>query len=214
MSPTSLTPFDTRARYALLAFVGLVLVWSGVGAKDPFTWVLEVVPVFVGVALVLARHRAYPLTLLLSTLLALHAAVLCVGGHWTYAEVPAGFWVRDALHLTRNPYDRLGHLMQGFVPALLAREIFLRSSPLRRGGWLFLCVTSVCLAFSACYELIEWWTALSTGEAAEAFLGTQGDPWDTQWDMFCALLGALTAQLTLARWHDRQLRALVPSLLE
>jgi putative membrane protein len=147
------------------------------------------------------------LTTLLCCLLAVHAVILMVGGHYTYAEVPLGFWVRDALGLARNHYDRLGHFAQGFVPAILAREILLRNTPLRRGGWLFFLVVCVCLAFSALYELIEWWTALISGEGATAFLGTQGDVWDTQWDMFLALVGALTAQLLLARVHDRQLVA-------
>jgi len=137
-----------------------------------------------------------------------HATILMLGGHYTYAEVPLGNWVKDALGLARNHYDRLGHFAQGFVPAILAREILLRKTPLRSGRWLFFLVTCVCLAISACYELIEWWTAVATGEAATAFLGTQGDPWDTQWDMFIALIGAVTAQLLLARGHDRQLSAL------
>jgi putative membrane protein len=144
---------------------------------------------------------------LLCCLLAVHAVILMVGGHYTYAEVPLGFWVRDALGLARNHYDRLGHFAQGFVPAILAREVLLRNTSLRRGGWLFFLVVCVCLAFSAFYELVEWWTALISGEGATAFLGTQGDVWDTQWDMCLALVGALTAQLLLARAHDRQLMA-------
>ena len=131
-----------------------------------------------------------------------------LGGHYTYAEVPLGFWVRDALGLSRNHYDRLGHLAQGFVPAILAREILIRKTPLKPGPWLFFLVTCVCLAISAFYEFVEWWAALASGEAASAFLGTQGDVWDTQWDMFLCLLGALAAQITLARVHDRQLAAL------
>ncbi len=141
-------------------------------------------------------------------LIFLHAAILMLGGHYTYAEVPLGFWVRDALGLSRNHYDRLGHLAQGFVPAILAREILLRKTPLKPGPWLFFLVTCVCLAISAFYEFVEWWAALASGEAASAFLGTQGDVWDTQWDMFLCLLGALAAQLTLSRVHDRQLAAL------
>jgi putative membrane protein len=131
-----------------------------------------------------------------------------VGGHYTYAEVPLGFWVRDALGLSRNHYDRLGHLAQGFVPAILAREILIRKTPLKSGPWVFFLVTCVCLAISVLYEFVEWWTALASGQAAMAFLGTQGDVWDTQWDMFFCLLGALAAQLTLSRVHDRQLAAL------
>ena len=128
-----------------------------------------------------------------------------LGAHYTYARVPMGFWVQDLLHLARNHYDRLGHLAQGFIPAIVIREVLLRQSPLRPGKWLFFLVASVCLALSAVYELIEWWTALIGGESAEAFLGTQGDVWDTQWDMFLALIGAVTAQAVLSRVHDRQL---------
>jgi putative membrane protein len=194
-----------REPLVLLAAGLVALVVSGIGPRDRFTWVLEVAPVLLGVPLLLWSHRRFPLTPLLYRLLFVHALILMLGGHYTYAEVPPGFWVRDALGLARNHYDRLGHFAQGFVPAILAREILLRRTPLRRGGWLFFLVTSVCLAFSAFYELIEWWTAAATGEGATAFLGTQGDVWDTQWDMFLALLGALTAQLTLSRVHDREL---------
>jgi putative membrane protein len=189
----------------------VVLVWSGIGPRDRFTWWLEVAPVLIGLPVLMATHRRLPLTPLLYVLLFAHAVVLMVGGHYTYAEVPAGFWVRDALGLARNHYDRLGHFMQGFVPAVLAREILRRRSPLGRGGWLFFLVTCVCLAFSALYELIEWWTAALTGESATAFLGTQGDPWDTQWDMLMALVGALSAQLLLQGAHERQLAALAPA---
>ncbi len=157
--------------------------------------------------LVFTYHR-FPLTHLLYTFLFLHSVILVVGGHYTYAEVPAGFWVQDLFDLSRNHYDRLGHFAQGFVPALLAREILIRSSPLRRGGWLSFLVVCVCLAFSAFYELIEWWAAVIGGEEAESFLGTQGDVWDTQWDMFLALLGAISAQLLLGRLHGRQLDTL------
>jgi putative membrane protein len=192
-------------RRILLALTLACLVLSGIAVHDRFTWVLEVAPVLIGLPILIATHRRFPLTPLVYRLLVLHALILMVGGHYTYAEVPLGFWVRDALGLARNHYDRLGHFAQGFVPALLVREVLLRRTPLHRGGWLFFLVTCVCLALSAFYELVEWWTALATGEAATAFLGTQGDPWDTQWDMFFALVGALVAQLTLARIHDRQL---------
>lgn len=190
---------------ALLAIVFAALVVSGVGPADRATWLLEVLPVLIGAPLLIATRRSFPLSRLLLWLLAVHALILILGGHYTYARVPPGFWVQDAFGFARNHYDRLGHFAQGFVPAILAREILLRRSPLVRGRWLFLLVTCVCLAFSAFYELIEWWTALAAGEAAHAFLGTQGDIWDTQWDMFLALLGALSAQLTLARAHDRSL---------
>jgi putative membrane protein len=192
----------------LLALTGAALAVSAVRPKDAFTWLLEVAPVLIGVPILLATRRRFPLTPLAYRLLFVHALILMLGGHYTYAEVPLGFWVQDALGLARNHYDRLGHFAQGFVPAVVAREILLRRSPLRPGGWLFFLVCCVCLAISACYEFIEWWTALLTGDSATAFLGTQGDPWDTQWDMLLALLGAITAQLTLHRVHDRQLERL------
>ena len=195
----------------LVAGVALLLL-SGIGPRDRFTWWLEVAPVLIGVPILVATYRRFPLTPLLYRLLFLHAGILMVGGHYSYAEVPLGFWVRDVFGFTRNHYDRLGHLAQGFVPATLAREILLRRTPLRPGGWLFVLVMAVCLAVSALYELLEWGAALATGEAAAAFLGTQGDPWDTQWDMFLALVGAVSAQLLLSRLHDRQLAVLtVPS---
>lgn len=197
-----------REPLVLLVLALAALVVSGIGPKDRFTWLLEVAPVLIGVPILVATARRFPLTPLVYRLLFLHALVLMAGGHWTYAEVPLGEWAKQAFGFTRNHYDRLGHLMQGFVPAILAREILLRRSPLGRGGWLRLFVTSVCLAFSALYELIEWAAALATGEAATAFLGTQGDPWDTQWDMFLALCGALLAQALLSRLHDRQLAPL------
>jgi len=194
-----------REPLALLAAGLVALAASGIRPHDTFTWVLEVAPIFIGLPFLLASYRTFPLTPLLYRLLLVHALILMLGGHYTYAEVPLGFWVRDALGLARNHYDRLGHFAQGFVPAILAREILRRKARLPSGGWLFFLVTCVCLAFSAFYELIEWWTAAATGDDATAFLGTQGDPWDTQWDMFLALLGALVSQLTLTRVHEKQL---------
>jgi putative membrane protein len=141
-------------------------------------------------------------------LIAVHALILILGGHYTYAKVPLGYWLQELLDFSRNPYDRIGHLAQGFVPAMIAREILLRMTPLRRGGWLFFIVCAICLGVSACYEFIEWWAAILGGGSAEAFLGMQGDVWDTQWDMFLALCGAITAQLLLARAHDRALARL------
>jgi putative membrane protein len=197
-----------REPLVLLGAAAVALAVSAVHPHDGFTWLLEVAPILIGVPVLVATRRRFPLTPLAYRLLFVHALILMLGGHYTYAEVPLGFWVRDALGLARNHYDRLGHFAQGFVPAILAREILLRRSPLRPGRWLFFLVCCVCLAVSACYEFIEWWTALLTGDSATAFLGTQGDPWDTQWDMFLALIGALTAQATLARAHDRQLERL------
>ena len=189
----------------LLAVGAGLLVLSGIGPKDRYTWILEVAPALAAAILLVATYRRFPLTPLAYRLIFLHACVLMLGGHYTYAEVPLGFWARDLFGLARNHYDRVGHFIQGFVPAIVAREILLRKTPLRPGGWLFFLVTSVCLAISALYEFIEWWTALASGEAAMAFLGTQGDVWDTQWDMFLCLLGALASQLLLSRVHDRQL---------
>ena len=197
-----------REPLVLLAAGVVALAVSAIRPHDYFTWLLEVVPILIGVPVLVATHRRFPLTPLAYRLLLVHAVILMVGGHYTYAEVPLGFWVRDALGLARNHYDRLGHFAQGFVPALLAREILLRRSPLRPGKWLFFLVTCVCLAVSACYEFVEWWTAVLTGDSATAFLGTQGDPWDTQWDMFLALIGAVTAQITLAHVQDRPLERL------
>jgi putative membrane protein len=197
-----------REPIVLLAAGGVALVVSAIHPKDYFTWLLEVAPILIGVPVLVATYRRFPLTPLAYRLILVHALILMVGGHYTYAEVPLGFWVQRALGLARNHYDRLGHFAQGFVPAVLAREILLRRSPLRPGKWLFFLVTCVCLAISACYEFVEWWTAVTTGDSATAFLGTQGDPWDTQWDMFLALVGAITAQVTLARAHDRQLEQL------
>jgi putative membrane protein len=190
------------------AGVGAALFVSGIAPRDRTTWWLEVSPVLLAAPILAATAARFPLTPLAYTLIAVHALILCLGGHYTYAEVPLGFWARDALGLARNHYDRLGHFAQGFVPAIVVREVLLRTSPLRRGRWLFFLVTATCLAISACYEFIEWWTALLGGQAADAFLGTQGDVWDTQWDMFLALVGALTAQLLLARTHDRALARL------
>jgi putative membrane protein len=192
----------------LLGACALVLIWSGTNPKDPLTWFLEVAPALLALIVMAATYRSFRLTDLLYCLIALHAVVLMVGGHYTYAEVPLGDWARDWLGQERNHYDRLGHVMQGFVPALVAREIFLRLGLLARPRWMFFLICCVALAISAFYEFIEWWVALLSEEAAESFLGTQGDNWDTQWDMFLALLGAMASQLLLARWHDRQLAAL------
>ena len=194
-----------REPLALLGATAVVLVWSGIRPYDRLTWWLEVGPVLIGAPLAIATFRSFRLSPLLYRLLFLHAVILMVGGHYTYAHVPLGFWMQDLLDLSRNHYDRLGHLAQGFVPAILAREILLRRSPLSRGRWLFFLVVCICLAFSAFYELIEWWAALIGDGAADSFLGTQGDVWDTQWDMFLALLGALSAQLLLGTAHDRSL---------
>ena len=197
-----------------LSLLSLVVLAMAVSAYQPFdraTWYLEVAPVLIAIPLLWYTYARFPLTNLLYILIAIHALILIVGGHYTYARVPLGFWVQDALDLARNHYDRLGHVAQGFIPAMVARELLLRLTPLKRGGWLFLLVTCVALAISAFYELIEWWVALYMGGEADEFLATQGDIWDTQWDMFLALCGALLAQLSLARVQDRQMAALAKS---
>ena len=189
----------------LLIATTVALIVSRVGALEPGTWILEVFPIILALPVLVATYRRFPLTPLVYRLLFVHALILMLGGHYTYAKVPLGFWVQDAFGLARNHYDRLGHLAQGFVPAMLTREVLLRRSPLQRGKWLGLLVVCVCLALSATYELIEWLAAVLGGSAADAFLGTQGDVWDTQWDMFMALIGAISALLLLSRLHDRQL---------
>lgn len=188
----------------LISFLA-ILTWSGIAPKDTFTWFLEVLPAIAGAIALIVLYPRRRLTDLVVALIWVHAAILCVGGHYTYAEVPAFSWLRDTFALQRNYYDRVGHLAQGFVPAMIAREILLRQGVVNGRRWLFLVVTCVCLSISAFYEFIEWWVAVASGTAAEAFLGTQGDVWDTQWDMFLALVGALAAQLLLARRHDREL---------
>ena len=196
----------TRSERWLLATITvLALVASFFIAADRLTWFLEVVWAMVGLALIAWRWSRFPLTRLLCWLLVLHALVLIHGGAHTYALTPGGFWLQDLLGTERNPWDRLGHWMQGFVPAILARELLLRCTPLRRGGWLVYLVLAACLSFSAFFELIEWWAALAYGADADAFLATQGDQWDTQWDMFLCLCGAATSLVLLSRWHDRQL---------
>jgi putative membrane protein len=200
--------FARHENPVLVALTVLALAASGINPFDRLTWFLETLPVMLGLSLLIATHRRFPLTPLIYRLLFGHALILMLGGHYTYARVPLGFWLQDALDLARNHYDRLGHLAQGFVPAMLAREILLRRSPLPPGGWLFFLTTCVVLAISASYEFIEWGVALVIGMDADAFLATQGDVWDTQWDMFLALLGGLAAQTLLSRLHDRQLARL------
>lgn len=198
-----------RERSLLLAIVLAALVWSGIHPHDRLTWWLEVAPVLLAAPLLLLTGSRFPLTPLAYRLICLHSLILIVGGHYTYAEVPPGIWLRDALHLARNHYDRLGHFVQGFVPAILAREVLLRKTPLRPGGWLFFLTCAVCLAISASFELVEWGAATLFGQSADSYLATQGDVWDTQWDMLWALVGAIVSQLSFGRRHDRELRGLV-----
>jgi putative membrane protein len=191
--------------WLLLGMTFVVLVLTGYKPFDLTTWFLEVFPVLVAIPLLALTRAGFPLTRLLYWLIFVHALILMVGGHYTYARVPLGFWMQDWFDLARNHYDRIGHIAQGFVPAMITREILLRRSPLVRGKWLFFLVLCVCMFVSVFYEFIEWWVALIAEGASIEFLGTQGDVWDTHWDMFLALCGAILAQVLLARVHDRQL---------
>lgn len=189
----------------LAAIVVSALVVSGIAPYDRLTWLMEVAPVLIALPLLIVTRHSYPLTMLLSVLIALHALVLIGGGAYTYARVPFGFWLQDILGTLRNPYDKVGHFMQGFVPALVAREILIRGSYVsghRMTAFLCICIA---MAISASYELIEWAAAVMMGQGADEFLGTQGDPWDTQSDMFMALIGSSVAMFAFSRWHDRQL---------
>lgn len=194
-----------RYHWSLLAILAVAFAWSGVRPHDTFTWLLEVLPVIIGLPILLLTYRRFPFSRLAYGLMLLHAVILMVGGHYTYAEMPIFNWLRHTFELDRNYYDRLGHIAQGFIPAIVAREILLRLSPLRPGKWLAFIVISICLAISAVYEILEWWVALASGSEATAFLATQGDVWDTQWDMLLCLLGAIASLVLLSRWHDRSL---------
>ena len=206
--PNVLCPLARRLVW-FLVLLAPVLVWSWINPHDRFTWWLESLPAIVGVVLLLGFQKKFPLSTMLLVLVWLQSVVLVVGGHYTYAEVPLGEWAKGWFGWQRNNYDKLGHFAQGFVPAILTREILLRTSPLRGSRWLGFLVVCVCLAFSAFYELAEWFTAIMTGEAADAFLGTQGDPWDTQTDMLMALIGATVAMLFMRGVHDRSLGKLL-----
>ncbi len=193
-----------KTAWILLYFI--VLIWSGVNPKDYFTWVLEVMPAVIGFIIIAVSYKRFRLTNLTYTLILIHCIILMIGGHYTYAEVPFFDWIRDFFDLERNNYDKVGHLAQGFIPAIIAREIFIRKSVVKGSAWLNFLIVCVCLAISAFYELIEWWAALLTGDSADAFLGTQGYIWDTQSDMALALLGAVLSLTTLYKIHDKQLR--------
>lgn len=195
-------------RIAWIAIFLIVLVWSGIAPADGMTWGLEVFPAIIGGLVLWFTRDRFPLTPLLYVLILIHCIILMVGGHYTYAEVPLGDWVRDALNGTRNDYDKLGHLAQGFVPVMIARELVIRKQVFNSARWRDFFIVSFCLGFSAFYELIEWWVALLSEEAADSFLGTQGYIWDTQSDMGWALLGAISALLLLSKLHNRQLSAL------
>ena len=198
-----------REPAVLLALGTLALAWSGIAPHDRFTWFLEVAPILVGAPILFITFSRFPLTPLAYRLIFVHALILMLGGHYTYAEVPLGFWMQKAFGFARNHYDRIGHFAQGVVPAILVREVLRRKKkPLPSDGWLFFLVSCVCLAISACYEFVEWGTAVATGAKSDAFLGTQGDPWDTQWDMLWARLGSVVSQLSLTRLHERELARL------
>lgn len=201
----------TLTRRSLIGYSACLIALLVLSAWRPYemgTWVMEVVPVFMALPVLWFSHARFPLTRLLYALIFAHACVLMLGGHYTYARVPLGEWMREVFHFDRNHYDRIGHFMQGAVPAIVARELLLRRTGLERGGWLFTVVTAVALAISAIYELVEWGAAVALGSGADEFLGTQGDPWDTQKDMLMAWIGAMVAQALLARRHDAELARL------
>lgn len=203
-------PSNARDHLIALGVVAVVFVWSAIRPHDYFTWFLEVVPVIIGAIVLAALFPRFRFTRLVLALMVIHAIILMIGGHYTYARVPVFDWIRHVTGSARNSYDGVGHFAQGFIPAMIAREVLLRRTPLKRGGWLFMIVVSICLAFSALYELFEWLTAVASGTAAEDFLGTQGDEWDTHKDMALALIGAVLALITLSKLHDRQLSDFVP----
>jgi len=192
----------------LLAVFLLVLTWSAIAPFDYTIWLLEVFPALIGIALLIATFHRFQFTTFAYTAILLHCIILMIGGHYTYGDMPLFEWVQQQFDLSRNHYDRFGHIAQGFFPAIVAREVLIRLSPLESGKWLFFVVTSICLAISALYELVEWWVAITTGSAADLFLATQGDVWDTQWDMLLALLGAMAAQLIFAGYHNRKIASL------
>lgn len=198
-----------KIKYFQVGIVIVCLILSGIQPFERTTWILEVFPVLIGVPLLLWFDKKHRVTMLLFVLIMLHCLVLIYGGAYSYARAPLGFWLQDIFHFSRNPYDRIGHFMQGFAPAILAREVLLRSAKIASRKYLFFLCVCVCLAFSAFYELIEWAAALILGQGADEFLGTQGDVWDTQWDMFMALVGALSALILLSRAHDKQLNKLM-----
>ena len=195
----------SKVQAYLLILLG-VLVWSGIHPHDYFTWFLEVLPAILGVGILAATYPRFKFTGLAYFLVTVHAIILMVGGHYTYAEVPLFNWIRDHFGLARNDYDRLGHFFQGFVPAIITREVLLRTTPLKKGKMVAFLTVSVCMAFSALYELFEWRVAVATGSAADAFLGTQGDVWDTQEDMAMCLVGSIVSLLTLSRIHNKLLQ--------
>ena len=193
-------------KYLWILTFSTILIWSGIHPKDQFTWFLEVIPALIGVVVLALTYRSFKLSTLVYILILIHAIILMIGGHYTYAEVPL---FDNLFGMVRNNYDKVGHFAQGFIPAMITREIILRKRVINGKGWQNFFIVSFCLGFSAFYELIEWWVALFSGEDAEAFLGTQGYVWDTQSDMALALLGAIVALVTLSKIHDKQLKSLI-----
>ena len=201
-----MTETTQTAQFAWISIFVAVLVWSGIGPHDYPTWFLEVAPAVIGGVLLWYTRDSFPLTTLVYVLVLVHCIILMIGGHYTYAEVPAFDWLQERYDLSRNNYDKVGHFAQGFVPAMVAREIVIRKKVFGSARWRDFFIVCFCLGFSAFYELIEWWVALLSDDAAESFLGTQGYVWDTQSDMFWALCGAVLALIALGRWHDAQMR--------
>lgn len=201
-----------RYHSALLIVFWAIMLWSAINPKDQFTWFLEVLPALIGFIVIVATYKRFPLTDLVYTLIVIHATILCVGGHYTYAEVPLFDWVRDTFGQSRNNYDKVGHFAQGFIPAIIVRELFIRKNVVSIARWRNFLIVAVCLAMSAFYEFFEWFVAAGTGEAADAFLGTQGYVWDTQSDMLYATIGAVAALVLLSRVHDRQLVTMLPKI--
>jgi putative membrane protein len=194
--------------FTLLILFIVVLLWSGIQPKESFTWMLEVFPAIMGAIILILTRKSFPFTPLVYTFIFIHACILCIGGHYTYAEVPAFDWIKEVLHQSRNNYDKVGHFAQGFVPALIIRELFIRKEVVAKNGWLGFIVVSICMAISAAYELLEWFVSLSSGEAGDAFLGTQGYMWDTQSDMLFATIGAITALILLSGIQNKQIQKL------
>lgn len=205
------TPNRTFALTLLCAFF-IALAWSGFHPYNYFTWFLEVVPALIALPILVLTYKRFPLTKLLYVLIFFHALILLIGGHFTYAREPVFSWIRDHYHLSRNHYDRLGHFAQGFVPALVAREVLIRNRAVRRGAWVFFLSLAICGMITSLYELFEWRVAVATGTKADDFLGTQGDPWDTQEDMATCYVGALCSLVLLSRYHDRQIDRLTQAL--
>ena len=198
-----------RTLFWITLMVAAAIAWSGVAPYDRLTWYLEIFPIAIALPVLYATARRFPLTPFLYWLIGFHCLILALGAHYTYARVPLGFWVQDLFDFSRNHYDRVGHFVQGFVPAIAVREILKRASPVKSGPWLAFLTVTTTLAVSACYEFLEWWIAIAAGVAADDFLATQGDVWDTQWDMFLAVCGAIVAIATLSRVHDRAIAKLV-----